>query len=143
MTDATQRIPFHLAFPVRDIAEARAFYGDLLGCPEGRSAPEWVDFDFYGHQIVAHLAPDECGHKTSSAVDGHQVPVRHFGAIVPMDRWQAMADKLIARKTAFVIEPYVRFKGEPGEQATMFFLDPSGNAIEMKSFADLSSLFAK
>lgn len=143
MTEAAQRIPFHLAFPVRDIAEARAFYGDLLGCPEGRSAPEWVDFDFYGHQIVAHLAPDECGHKTSSAVDGHQVPVRHFGAIVPMDRWQAMADKLVAQKTEFVIEPYIRFKGEPGEQATMFFLDPSGNAIEMKSFADLSSLFAK
>ncbi|MGJ7558453.1 VOC family protein [Variovorax sp. RB2P76] len=143
MTEAAQRIPFHLAFPVRDIAEARAFYGDLLGCPEGRSAPEWVDFDFYGHQIVAHLAPDECGHKTSSAVDGHQVPVRHFGAIVPMDRWQAMADKLVAQKTEFVIEPYIRFKGEPGEQATMFFLDPSGNAIEMKSFADLNSLFAK
>ncbi|MGJ7489084.1 VOC family protein [Variovorax sp. ZT4R33] len=143
MTDAVQRIPFHLAFPVRDIAEARAFYGDLLGCPEGRSAPEWVDFDFYGHQIVAHLAPDECGHKTSSAVDGHQVPVRHFGAIVPMDRWQTMADKLVAQKTEFVIEPYIRFKGEPGEQATMFFLDPSGNAIEMKSFADLNSLFAK
>lgn len=143
MTDSTQRIPFHLAFPVRDIAEARAFYGELLGCPEGRSSPEWVDFDFYGHQIVAHLAPDECGHKASSAVDGHQVPVRHFGAIVPMDKWQAMAEKLIAQKTEFVIEPYIRFKGEPGEQATMFFLDPSGNAIEMKSFADLNSLFAK
>jgi extradiol dioxygenase family protein len=143
MIEAAQRIPFHLAFPVRDIAEARAFYGDLLECPEGRSAPEWVDFDFYGHQIVAHLAPDECGHKSSSAVDGHQVPVRHFGAIVPMDKWQAMADKLVAQKTAFVIEPYIRFKGEPGEQATMFFRDPSGNAIEMKSFADLSSLFAK
>ncbi|MGJ7579393.1 VOC family protein [Variovorax sp. RHLX14] len=143
MTDSTQRIPFHLAFPVRDIAEARAFYGELLGCPEGRSSPEWVDFDFHGHQIVAHLAPDECGHRTSSAVDGHQVPVRHFGAIVPMDKWQAMAEKLIAQKTEFVIEPYIRFKGEPGEQATMFFLDPSGNAIEMKSFADLNSLFAK
>ena len=143
MTDSAQRIPFHLAFPVRDIAEARSFYGDLLGCPEGRSSPDWVDFDFYGHQIVAHLAPDECGHKASSAVDGHQVPVRHFGAIVPMDKWQAMAEKLIAQKTEFVIEPYIRFKGEPGEQATMFFLDPSGNAIEMKSFADLSSLFAK
>ena len=144
MTDAAQRIPFHLAFPVRDIAETRAFYGDLLGCSEGRSAPEWVDFDFFGHQIVAHLAPDECGHhKATSAVDGHQVPVRHFGAIVPMADWQAMADKLVARKTEFVIEPYIRFKGEPGEQATMFFLDPSGNAIEMKSFADLSSLFAK
>ena len=143
MTDSAQRIPFHLAFPVRDIAEARSFYGELLGCPEGRSSPDWVDFDFYGHQIVAHLAPDECGHTASSAVDGHQVPVRHFGAIVPMDKWQAMAEKLIARKTEFVIEPYIRFKGEPGEQATMFFLDPSGNAIEMKSFADLSSLFAK
>lgn len=143
MTDSAQRIPFHLAFPVRDIAEARSFYGELLGCPEGRSSPDWVDFDFYGHQIVAHLAPDECGHKASSAVDGHQVPVRHFGAIVPMDKWQAMAEKLIAQKTEFVIEPYIRFKGEPGEQATMFFLDPSGNAIEMKSFADLNSLFAK
>ncbi|MDM0072611.1 VOC family protein [Variovorax sp. J31P207] len=143
MTENHQRIPFHLAFPVRNIAEARAFYGELLGCPEGRSAPEWVDFDFYGHQIVAHLAPDECGHKQSSAVDGHDVPVKHFGAILPMDRWQAMADKLVANKTAFVIEPYIRFKGEPGEQATMFFLDPSGNAIEMKSFADLGSLFAK
>lgn len=143
MTEAAQRIPFHLAFPVRDIAEARAFYGDLLGCPEGRSAPEWVDFDFYGHQIVAHLAPDECGHKQSSAVDGHDVPVKHFGAILPMDKWQAMADRLVAEKTEFVIEPYIRFKGEPGEQATMFFLDPSGNAIEMKSFADLNSLFAK
>ena len=143
MSDSAQRIPFHLAFPVRDIAEARSFYGELLGCPEGRSSPDWVDFDFYGHQIVAHLAPDECGHKASSAVDGHQVPVRHFGAIVPMDKWQAMAEKLIAQKTEFVIEPYIRFKGEPGEQATMFFLDPSGNAIEMKSFADLSSLFAK
>jgi extradiol dioxygenase family protein len=143
MAETHQRIPFHLAFPVRDIAEARAFYGELMGCPEGRSAPEWVDFDFYGHQIVAHLAPDECGHKQSSAVDGHDVPVRHFGAILPMDKWQAMADKLVANKTAFVIEPYIRFKGEPGEQATMFFLDPSGNAIEMKSFANLDSLFAK
>jgi extradiol dioxygenase family protein len=142
MTASTTRIPFHLAFPVRDIAEARAFYGELLGCPEGRSAPEWVDFDFYGHQIVAHLAPDECGHLQHRAVDGHDVPVRHFGAILPMDKWQATADKLAARQTAFVIEPYIRFKGEPGEQATMFFLDPSGNAIELKSFANLESLFA-
>ena len=142
MSTHTTRIPFHLAFPVRDIAEARAFYGELLGCPEGRSAPQWVDFDFYGHQIVAHLAPDECGHKALSAVDGHDVPVRHFGAILPMDQWQSLADKLVARGTKFVIEPYIRFKGEPGEQATMFFLDPSGNAIEMKSFANLDSLFA-
>lgn len=143
MNDTQPHIPFHLAFPVRDIAEARSFYGGLLGCPEGRSAPEWVDFDFYGHQIVAHLAPDECGHKQSNAVDGHAVPVKHFGAILPMDKWQALADKLAAAKAAFVIEPYVRFKGEAGEQATMFFLDPSGNAIEMKSFADLGTLFAK
>jgi len=135
--------PFHLAFPVRDIAEARRFYGELLGCPEGRSAPEWVDFNFYGHQIVAHLAPDECGHKATSAVDDHQVPVRHFGAILSLPQWHAMADKLRAAGTHFVIEPYVRFEGEVGEQATMFFLDPSGNAIEMKSFADLSSLFAR
>ncbi len=135
--------PFHLAFPVHEIAAARQFYGELLGCPEGRSSPNWVDFNFYGHQIVAHLAPDECGHNQSSAVDGHDVPVRHFGAVLPMEQWQAMADKLTAVGTKFVIEPYIRFKGEAGEQATMFFLDPSGNALELKSFADLDSLFAK
>lgn len=135
--------PFHLAFPVRDIAEARAFYGDLLGCPEGRSAPEWVDFDFYGHQIVAHLAPDECGHKQTSPVDDHDVPVRHFGAILPMEAWEDMASKLTKAGTKFVIEPYIRFKGEVGEQATMFFLDPSGNALEFKSFKNMESLFAK
>ena len=108
-----------------------------------RSSHRVSHFDLFGHQIVAHLAPDECGHRSSSAVDGHDVPVRHFGAIVPMEQRQAMADKLIARGTKFLIEPYIRFKGEVGEQATMFFLDPSGNAIEMKSFADLGSLFAK
>ncbi|MCB1470672.1 MAG: VOC family protein [Rhizobiaceae bacterium] len=134
---------FHLAFPVKDIAEARRFYGDLLGCPEGRSADNWVDFDFYGHQIVAHLAPSEIGHKATSDVDGHQVPVRHFGAILPMAEWHVLADKLKAAGTQFVIEPYVRFKGEPGEQATMFFLDPSGNALEFKSFADMGQVFAK
>ena len=142
MSTHQTRIPFHLAFPVRDIAEARAFYGELLECPEGRSAPEWVDFNFYGHQIVAHLAPDECGHKTHSAVDGHDVPVRHFGAVLPMDKWQAMADKLIARQTQFVIEPYVRFEGQAGEQWTMFLLDPAGNALEFKAFADDSQVFA-
>jgi extradiol dioxygenase family protein len=142
-TSSTATIPFHLAFPVHDIAIARQFYGELLGCPEGRSAAEWVDFNFYGHQIVAHLAPDECGHTSVSPVDGHDVPVRHFGAVLPMPIWQALADKLQAAGTRFVIEPYVRFKGEPGEQATMFFLDPSGNALEFKSFADLDSLFAK
>lgn len=136
--------PFHLAFPVHDIAAARQFYGDLLGCPEGRSSPEWIDFNFYGHQIVAHLAPDECGRRgASSKVDDHDVPVRHFGAVLNLAQWQQLADKLKAAGTKFVIEPYVRFKGEPGEQATMFFHDPSGNAIEIKAFANLNSLFAK
>ena len=143
MTTRAVLPPFHLAFPVRDIAEARAFYGDLLGCPEGRSSPEWVDFDFYGHQIVAHLSPEECGHNATSAVDDHQVPVRHFGAVLPMEDWESLAKKLTDAGTKFVIEPYIRFKGEVGEQATMFFLDPSGNALEFKSFKDLGSLFAK
>ena len=136
--------PVHLAFPVHDIAAARQFYGDLLGCPEGRSSPEWIDFNFYGHQIVAHLAPDECGRRgASSKVDDHDVPVRHFGAVLNLAQWQQLADKLKAAGTKFVIEPYVRFKGEPGEQATMFFHDPSGNAIEIKAFANLDSLFVK
>lgn len=135
--------PFHLAFPVRDIEETRQFYVDVLGCGEGRSAPDWVDFDFYGHQVVAHLAPDECGHMQTSAVDAHQVPVRHFGAVLSTSQWEAMATKLKAVGTKFVIEPYTRFKGEVGEQSTMFFMDPSGNAIEFKAFANMSSLFAK
>ena len=134
---------FHLAFPVDDIAAARRFYGGLLGCPEGRSAPDWVDFDFYGHQIVAHLAPGECGHRHTSAVDGQEVPVRHFGAILPMADWEQLAAKLKAADTRFVIEPQVRFKGQAGEQATMFFLDPAGNALEFKAFGDLGQLFAK
>jgi extradiol dioxygenase family protein len=135
--------PFHLAFPVHDLAAARRFYGDLLGCPEGRSSPEWVDFNFYGHQIVAHLAPEECGRHGFSKVDNHDVPVRHFGAVLTLAQWQLLADKLQAAGTQFVIEPCIRFKGEPGEQATMFFLDPSGNAVEVKAFANLDSLFAK
>ncbi|MBX9758655.1 MAG: VOC family protein [Beijerinckiaceae bacterium] len=140
----TAAIPlFHLAFPVKDIPEARRFYGELLGCAEGRSAENWVDFDFYGHQVVAHLAPEECGHKATSAVDDHQVPVRHFGAILPMAEWEALAARVKAAGVSFVIEPYIRFKGEAGEQATMFFLDPSGNALEFKSFADMSQVFAK
>ncbi len=135
--------PFHLAFPVHDIAAARAFYGGILGCPEGRSAPDWVDFNFFGHQIVAHLSPDEAGHRHTSAVDGDQVPVRHFGAVLPMADWERLSKKLADAGTHFVIEPHVRFKGEPGEQATMFFLDPSGNALEFKAFADIGRLFAK
>ena len=135
--------PFHLAFPVRDIEEARQFYVGVLGCGEGRSSPDWVDFDFYGHQVVAHLAPDECGHAQTSSVDAHQVPVRHFGAVLSIPQWEALADKLRRAGTKFIIEPYVRFKGEVGEQATMFFLDPSGNAIEFKAFKNMDSLFAK
>lgn len=135
--------PFHLAFPVTSLAHARRFYGDLLGCPEGRSSADWVDFDFFGHQIVAHLAPDEAGHQATSAVDGHQVPVRHFGVVLEMGQWNQLADRLREAGTGFVIEPYVRFKGEVGEQATMFLLDPCGNALEFKAFADRSQLFAK
>jgi len=135
--------PFHLAFPVRDLESARAFYGDLLGCPEGRSAPDWVDFNFYGHQIVAHVAPQELGEVTRNDVDDHAVPVRHFGLVLPMADWHALADKLRSVGTKFIIEPYIRFKGEPGEQATMFFFDPSGNAVEIKAFGDIGQMFAK
>ncbi len=142
-TNPAMLSPFHLAFPVHDIAQARKFYGELLGCPEGRSAPDWVDFNFYGHQIVAHLAPGETGATQRNAVDGHGVPVRHFGIVLPMTEWEAVAARLKAQGTEFVIEPYIRFKGEPGEQATMFFLDPSGNALELKAFADIGMLFAK
>ena len=134
---------FHLAFPVRDLAEARAFYGELLGCPEGRSSDEWIDFDFHGHQIVAHLAPDEVASRATNAVDGHDVPVRHFGAILEPADWQALAARLTAAGTRFVIEPHTRFPGEPGEQSTMFFLDPSGNALEFKAFADDAMVFAR
>ena len=135
--------PFHLAFPVTSLAKARSFYGDLLQCPEGRSSEHWVDFDLYGHQIVAHLATEEAGHRSTSQVDGDAVPVRHFGVVLPMPEWQALAERLRAAGTQFVIEPHVRFQGEVGEQATMFFLDPCGNALEFKAFNDLSQLFAK
>ena len=142
-TNPAPQSPFHLAFPVHDLALARQFSGQALGCPEGRSSEEWIDFNFYGHQIVAHLAPDETGIAQRNAVDGHGVPVRHFGIVLPMAEWEAAATRLRAAGTEFVIEPYIRFKGEPGEQATMFFLDPSGNALEIKAFADIAMLFAK
>jgi extradiol dioxygenase family protein len=135
--------PFHLAFPVRDIPEARKFYGELLGCPEGRSAPEWVDFDFYGHQIVAHHDPSMSARKHHNPVDGHDVPVPHFGAVLEWNQFHKLAERLKAGGLQFVIEPYVRFAGQVGEQATMFFLDPSGNAMEFKAFKDPSQLFAK
>ncbi|WHQ42789.1 VOC family protein [Alcaligenes faecalis] len=143
MSHTNELRPFHLAFPVHDLAVARQFYGQTLGCPEGRSSDQWIDFNFYGHQIVAHLAPSECGSNATSAVDAHNVPVRHFGVVLDMSTWQTLADKLVAAGTKFVIEPYIRFKGEPGEQATMFFMDPSGNALEFKAFNSLDSLFAK
>ena len=133
---------FHLAFPVRDLAEARHFYGDLLGCPEGRSSPEWVDFDFYGHQIVAHLCNTSSGVATNE-VDGENVPVRHFGVILNLPEWETITHKLSAAGVSFIIEPQIRFKGLPGEQATCFFLDPSGNALELKAFANDSMVFAK
>ncbi len=136
-----QRPRFHLAFPVRSLAEARAFYGGLLGCPEGRSADDWVDFDFHGHQIVAHLAPAEAAAATN-AVDGENVPVRHFGLILTPVEWQALAARLRAAGTRFIIEPQTRFAGQPGEQWTMFLTDPSGNALEFKAFADEAMIFA-
>jgi uncharacterized protein len=135
--------PFHLAFPVRDLAEARGFYGGLLGCPEGRSSDEWVDFDLFGHQVVAHLAPDECTEVSRNAVDGDAVPVRHFGVVLSMREWERLAERLKGAGTRFIIEPHVRFEGQVGEQATMFFLDPSGNALEFKAFRDETQLFAK
>ena len=134
--------PFHLAFPVDDLAAARRFYGQLLGCPEGRSAEHWVDFDFFGHQIVAHLAPDAVRAGATNPVDGEEVPVPHFGAVLPMAEWRALADRLTASGVAFVIRPTVRFAGLPGEQATMFLLDPAGNALEFKAMADPTKLFA-
>jgi extradiol dioxygenase family protein len=138
-----ERPRFHLAFPVDDLAQARSFYTGLLGCPEGRSSGDWVDFDFFGHQIVAHLSPDEAGHKAHNLVDGDEVPVRHFGAILAMDEWRALAERLKRANIRFIIEPDIRFEGLPGEQATFFVADPSGNALEFKAFADDRRIFAK
>ena len=138
--------PFHLAFPVRDIPEARHFYGEILGCTEGRSDETWVDFNLYGHQIVAHYKPPSQGEAPAAhhnPVDGHDVPVPHFGIILTMEDWKRLRDRLIRAGMKFEIEPYIRFEGEVGQQATMFFLDPSGNALEFKAFDDLSQLFAK
>jgi extradiol dioxygenase family protein len=134
--------PFHLAFPVHDLSAARAFYGELLGCAEGRSSDQWIDFDLYGHQIVAHLDAAMVPRPIHNAVDGRQVPVPHFGIVLTMPQWEDLATRLEAAGVQFGIEPYVRFKGQVGEQATMFFTDPSGNALEFKAFADDSQLFA-
>lgn len=135
--------PFHLAIPVDDLDKARAFYGELLGCGEGRSSDHWIDWNFYGHQLVTHVAPDRLLPPVSNPVDGHDVPVPHFGVVLDMENWEALAARVRAAGIEFVIEPYVRFKGKPGEQATMFFYDPAGNALEFKAFADIGQLFAK
>ena len=135
--------PFHLAFPVKNIESTKIFYKEVLGCEIGREDKKWVDFNFFGHQLSAHLKPDELKKTKENPVDGKSVPVRHFGVILPWEKWQLLSKKLIKINTEFIIEPYIRFEGEVGEQATMFFLDPSGNALEFKSFKDSSQVFAK
>ena len=140
--------PFHLAFPVHDLAAARAFYCEVLGCKPGRSSAQWLDLDFFGHQIVAHLQPAELlpampsASTMSNPVDGHDVPVPHFGVVLDMPAWHSLATRVRAAGISFVIEPGIRFRGQVGEQATMFFRDPSGNALEFKAFADPTQLFA-
>lgn len=134
---------FHLAFPVHDLNAAREFYGGVLECNEGRNSDCWIDFDLYGHQIVAHLAPESAGTRSSNDVDADHVPVPHFGIVLQMEQWRELAEKLTTKGVKFVIEPKIRFAGEVGEQATMFFLDPSGNALEFKGFNDFSQVFAK
>jgi hypothetical protein len=135
--------PFHLAFPVDDLAAARSFYGELLGCPEGRSDTDWVDFDLYGHQIVAHMARGQVRRGVTNPVDGEEVPVPHFGVVLPMDEWKKLAERLQQAAVDFVIPPTIRFEGQAGEQATMFFFDPSGNALEFKAMSNPANLFAK
>ncbi len=136
--------PFHIAFPVDDLAAARKFYGEVLGCPEGRSSDQWINFDLFGHQIVAHYKPTSGSDGIqSNPVDGHDVPIPHFGVVLAWEDWQALADRVRNAGVEFVIEPYIRFAGQVGEQATMFFLDPAGNALEFKSFRDMTQLFAK
>jgi len=141
-TNPAPMSPFHLAFPVHDLDAARRFYGETLGCPEGRSSPEWIDFNFYGHQIVAHLAPEACGGAAVNAVDGHGVPVPHFGVVLTLAEWEALAERLVAAEVEMPMRPTIRFKGQPGEQATLFVRDPSGNALEMKAFASDDRIFA-
>lgn len=141
--EQTSLRPFHLAFPVHDLDAARAFYGDLLDCDEGRSDTHWIDFSLYGHQIVTHLDSGKPTQQMINPVDGENVPVPHFGVVLTMDEWTKLAEKLSAQNMQFVIKPTIRFKGETGEQATMFFQDPSGNALEFKAFGDDSQLFAK
>lgn len=135
--------PFHLAIPVKDILETRTFYREIIGCEEGRSSDHWVDFNFYGHQLVIHISENAKGKSSSNAVDGHDVPVPHFGIVLPLQDWEALAERLRKAAIKFIIEPYVRFEGEVGEQSTMFFQDPSGNSLEFKAFKNLDQLFSK
>lgn len=136
--------PFHIAFPVDDLAAARHFYGTVLGCPEGRSSEQWIDFSLFGHQIVAHQKPKAAAASDhSNPVDGHDVPVPHFGVVLEKQQWKELAERVKAAGVSFIIEPYTRFEGQVGEQSTMFFLDPAGNALEFKAFEDLGQLFAK
>ena len=137
-----QRPRFHLAFPVDDLEAARRFYGELLGCAQGREREHWIDFDFHGHQIVAHLSPEDCAAAKASAVDGKAVPVRHFGLLLDYDQFDALAERFKRAGTEFLIDPYLRFEGRPGEQKTMFVKDPAGNALEFKAFRDDSQVFA-
>lgn len=138
----TELTPFHIAFPVDDLDAARHFYGEVIGCPEGRSASDWIDFDLFGHQIVAHHVGGRREVAGHNPVDGHAVPVPHFGVVLKPPQWQALAERLKRHGVEFVIEPHTRFAGQPGEQSTMFFLDPAGNALEFKAFADMDQLFA-
>jgi uncharacterized protein len=133
--------PFHLAFPVNNIEETKKFYTEILECKVGRSSEKWIDFDFYGHQISAHLKPEKCNKALTNGVDGKNIPVKHFGVILTMTDWENLSEKLILSGIEFIVEPYIRFQGEVGEQATMFFLDPSGNALEFKAFKDDSFIF--
>lgn len=136
--------PFHLAIPVHDLALARQFYGQVLACPEGRSAPEWIDFNLFGHQLVCHLSDEPPRPKAANAVDGHDVPIPHFGVVLEMEQWHQLKEQLINNNVNFVVEPHIRFEGLAGEQATLFFQDPSGNALEFKAFRDIEGeLFKK
>ncbi|EAY27622.1 VOC family protein [Microscilla marina] len=145
MTNTSQTPPFHLAIPVADLAKSRQFYGEVLGCKEGRSDEHWVDFNFFGHQLVIHQKPvAEISHKpVANPVDGHEVPIPHFGVVLSWNDWEKLAEDLKTKNIEFVIEPYIRFQGKIGEQATMFFLDVEGNALEFKAFKNISQLFAK
>ena len=135
--------PFHLAIPVKEINETRQFYREIIGCEEGRSSDKWVDFNFYGHQLVIHISNSAQSQASNNAVDGHDVPVPHFGVVLDWEDWEALAERIRTANIQFIIEPYIRFEGEVGEQATMFFQDPSGNYLEFKAFKDMGQLFAK